>query len=135
MPKSRQRWRDELADLLEAAGVDELGDALAGGELAGGVLPLDAGRAAAGFGPSFQIREGVPTGHESGLRLDAYALAAAACAFSWSFRNRSSPLSVSGWLNICSITLPGHVQTSAPMRAASTMCCGPRTLATSTSVV
>jgi hypothetical protein len=62
------------------------------------VLPLDAGRAAAGFGPSFQIREGVPTGHEerTTLRLDAYALVAAACAFSWSFRNRSSPLSVSG---------------------------------------
>ena len=56
--------RDELVDLLEGAGVEELGDALAGGELAGGVLPLDAGRAAAGFGPSFQIREGVPTGHE-----------------------------------------------------------------------
>ena len=43
-------------------------------------------------------------------------------------------MSVRGWLNNASITFGGQVQTSAPRRAASTMCIGPRVLATSTSV-
>ena len=42
---------------------------------------------------------------------------------------------MSGCLKHGSITAAGHVQMSAPMRAASTMCIGWRTLATSTSVV
>jgi hypothetical protein len=33
---------DELVGLLERAGIEKLGEALAGGELAGGVLLLDA---------------------------------------------------------------------------------------------
>ena len=44
-------------------------------------------------------------------------------------------MSVSGCLNSASITAAGQVQMSAPIRAASTMWMGWRTLATSTSVV
>ena len=58
----------------------------------------------------------------------------AACAFSQSWRNFARPMSVSGCLKHCSITAAGTVTTSAPMRAASTMWIGLRTLATSTSV-
>ena len=44
------------------------------------------------------------------------------------------PMSVSGCLKSASMTDGGHVQMSAPMRAAGTTCIGCRTLATSTSV-
>ena len=49
------------------------------------------------------------------------AFTPAACDFSQSFRNFSSPTSVSGCLNDCSMMAAGTVQTSAPIRAASTM--------------
>jgi hypothetical protein len=55
---------DELVDLLEGAGVEQLGDPLARGQFAGGVLPLDTGRATSGFGSAFEIGERVPAGHE-----------------------------------------------------------------------
>jgi len=45
-------------------------------------------------------------------------------AFSQSFKNWSSPLSVKGCLNSWSKTLNGMVATSAPAFAASTMCSG-----------
>ncbi len=56
------------------------------------------------------------------------------CDLFQSARNFSSPMPVSGWLNRESMTFVGHVQTSAPSRAASTTWIGWRTEATSTSV-
>src|SRR3989304_2123977 len=54
------------------------------------------------------------------------------CSFFQSARNRSNPISVSGCLMSCSMTLNGIVQISAPIIAASTTCTGCLTLATST---
>src|SRR6266576_2607673 len=55
-------------------------------------------------------------------------------AFSQSFRNPSSPRSVSGCLKSCSNTFEGMVPMCAPMRAAATTCNGCRRLAASTCV-
>jgi hypothetical protein len=62
-------------------------------------------------------------------------------AFDYSFgiffassRNFARPMSVSGCLTSCPMTLNGIVQMSAPITAACTTCTGWRTLATSTSV-
>jgi hypothetical protein len=46
---------DELVELFEAAFVEEKGDALAGGQLAFGVLPLPTLGAAAFFGPPVPV--------------------------------------------------------------------------------
>ena len=51
-----------------------------------------------------------------------------------SSRNLARPMSVSGCLRSCPITLNGIVQMSAPSTAACTTCTGCRTLATRTSV-
>jgi hypothetical protein len=103
---------DELVDFLEAAGIEEQIDPLTRRELAGLVLAPQPLVSAAALGAALEILE----------ILDAQAFTA--CAFSQSFRNFSSPMSVSGCLNIASITVAGHVQMSAPMRAASTMWMG-----------
>ena len=121
---------DELVDLVEGAGIEEQIDPLARRELAGVVLPLQPIVAAAALGAALEVREMV---HEQVRRSGRYTFTL--CAFSQSFRNFSSPMSVSGCLNICSMTAAGQVQMSAPMRAASTMWIGPRTEATSTSVL
>ncbi len=78
--------RDELVELLEAAGVEQQLDALARGELARLVLLAHAVGAAAFLGAALQFREYVPARRHT----------RAACAFSQSFRKRSRPMSVSG---------------------------------------
>ena len=60
-------------------------------------------------------------GRVDGRVVYAFAQDFTVCAFSQSFRNRSSPISVSGCLKSASITEAGQVQMSAPSRAASTM--------------
>ncbi len=146
---------DELVDLVEGAGVEQEIDPLARRELPDVVLPFQAIVAAAAFGAALEVGEmrerihdlgghahGIPTRIAKLTKLakdvsswgrDGYALTP--CAFSQSFRNFSSPMSVSGCLNSCSMTAAGHVQMSAPRRAASTMWIGPRVEATSTSVL
>ena len=109
-------------------GVEQQVDALARGELAGLVLAAQAVLAAAQLGEPLELGETI--GRHGVEPSPTFA----ACAFSQSFRNFSRPMSVSGCLKHASITDAGHVQTSAPMRAASTMCIGMRTLATRTSV-
>ena len=54
--------------------------------------------------------------------------------FSQSARNCFMPISVNGCLASCLITFSGRVAISAPIRAASIICIGLRTLATSTSL-
>jgi hypothetical protein len=100
---------DELVRLLERAGIEEQIDALARRELAGLVLPAQPVLAAPTLGAALELFE------------VSVCQAFTACAFSQSFRNFSRPMSVSGCLNIASITAAGHVHTSAPSRAASTM--------------
>ena len=102
--------RDELVQLFERAGIEQEIDALARRELAGVVLALEAGLAAA------ELREPLEIGKARHTR--------AVWAFSQSFRNFSSPMSVSGCLKQASITAAGHVQMCAPSRAACTMCIG-----------
>jgi hypothetical protein len=80
--------------------------------------------AAAEFSLPFQARQ----------FLEGLFHARAPLACSQSFRNRSIPRSVSGCLKSASMTAGGQVQTSAPMRAAWTMCMGWRVLATRISV-
>ena len=80
--------RDELIELFERAGIEQQLDALARRELAGRVLPVEALLAAAELGAALEIVENVAAGH-----------ALTACPFSQSFRNFSSPMFVSGWLN------------------------------------
>ena len=121
-PEVAAAVRDELVDLLEGAGVEQQIDALARRQLAGVVLPLHPIGAAAELGAALELLEI--------LLRQAFT----AWAFSQSFRNFSSPMSVSGCLNIWSMSAAGQVQMSAPMRAASTMCSGLRVDATSTSV-
>ena len=127
MPKSRQRCVTSLSISSKRAGVEEQIDALAGGELARLVLAAQALLAAAQLGAPLELLEV--------LDPDRMRQALTACAFSQSFRNVSRPMSVSGCLNSASMTAAGQVQMSAPMRAASTMCIGPRVEATSTSVL
>jgi len=129
LAKARSAVRDERVALFEGICVEQQDDAFACGQFPRFSLPPKPLLTPAGLGLASHVRQ---------LRQRIRCVrrhTLAAWAFSQSFRNRSSPRSVSGWLNICSMTLPGQVHTSAPMRAASTMCCGPRTLATSTSVV
>jgi hypothetical protein len=143
-PEVAAAVRDELVDLLERAGIEQQVDPLARGQLAGLVLLAQAGLAAAEFGAALELLEMLQLVHRcceaigsacaaSQLRRDGFHFVKP--AFSQSFRKRSSPMSVSGCLNIDSMTAAGHVQTSAPIRAASTMWIGCRTEATSTSVV
>ena len=114
-PEILTAMRDERVDLVERTGIEEQRDALARGQLAGLVLAPQPLFAAAQLGATQQLLE--PPG-----RHRRYALATAcACAFSQSFRNFSSPMSVSGCLNSASSTAGGHVQMSAPSRAACTM--------------
>ena len=113
---------DELVDLLEGAGIEQQVDALARGEPAAVVLPLQPLLAAAQLGAAVQVleaRAASPFGAEA--RPSPARPCAAACAFSQSLRNCSRPMSVSGCLKHCSMTADGTVTTSAPMRAASTM--------------
>ena len=112
--------RDELVDLLERAGIEQEVDALARGQLAGLVLAAQALLAAAQLGAALELGETSSADHLAST-ISALRPCATACAFSQSFRNFSSPMSVSGCLNSCSITAGGHVQMSAPIRAASTM--------------
>ena len=112
--------RDELVDFLERSRIEEQIDPLAGGELARLVLPPEPILAAAELGAALEVRDVSVCPCRVRLKPDrSYAFTA--CAFSQSFRNFSSPMSVSGCLNSASITAAGHVQMSAPIRAASTM--------------
>ena len=129
MPKSRQRWVTSLSTSSKEPGIEQEIDPLARRELAGVVLPLQPIVAAAAFGAALEVCEMLEWVHEG--RCYAFTL----CAFSQSFRNFSSPMSVRGCLNIASMTAAGQVQMSAPRRAASTMWIGPRVDATSTSVL
>ena len=58
-PEVAAAVRDELVDFLERAGIEQQLDPLAGGELAGRVLALDAGLAAAELRAALQIGESV----------------------------------------------------------------------------
>jgi hypothetical protein len=51
--------RDQLVDFFERAGIEQQVDPLAGGQLAGRMLPLDAGLAAAELRAALQIGENV----------------------------------------------------------------------------
>ena len=82
--------RHQLVDLFERAGVVEQVDALAGGQLPGRVLALQAILSAPELGAALQIGQRVVT-----VRHTAFT----ACDFSQSFRNFSRPMVVSGWLN------------------------------------
>jgi hypothetical protein len=79
--------RDELVEFLEGAGIEQEVDPLAGGELAGVVLPAQPLLAASELRAALEIGEDV-------VRLQAFT----ACDFSQSFRNFSRPMAVSGWL-------------------------------------
>ena len=116
---------DELVDFLERAGIEKQIDSLPRRELARLVLPPQPILAAAELRAALEILE-----MSEMLVRQAFT----AWAFSQSLMNFSSPMSVSGCLNIASITAAGQVQTSAPSCAASTMWIGWRTDATSTSV-
>ena len=116
---------DELVGLDERPGIEEEVDALARRQLAGVVLLLEAIFAAAELGPALEILEMLDRIHLARRACGPTAVAPA-CAFSQSARNFFRPMSVSGWLNSESITAGGQVQMSAPIRAASTMCIGPR---------
>jgi hypothetical protein len=111
-PEVAAAVRDELVDLFERARVEEQIDALTRGQLAALALPALPFFAAAGFGATLERVE---------IRSRIVGHTLAACAFSQSFRNRSSPMSVSGCLKADSMTAGGQVTTSAPRRAASTM--------------
>ena len=127
--------RDELVDFLEAAGIEQEIDPLAGGQFPGVVLPPRARLAAALLGKPLEGAQSID-GREIGrTAIRALGHTLAVWAFSQSLRNFSSPMSVSGCLKHASMTDAGHVQMSAPMRAASTMCMGDRTLATRISVL
>ena len=82
--------RDELVDFLEGAGVEQELDALARRQLARGVLAAEALLAATELCTLLEVCQGV-----EGIRHQALT----AWAFSQSFRNFSSPMLVSGWLN------------------------------------
>ena len=99
----------QLVELLERAGIEEELDPLARGELPGFMLALLAVFAPAELRPVFEIGEGG----------EGICQAFTACDFSQSLRNFSSPMLVSGWLNIWSMTAGGQVAMSAPRRAAS----------------
>jgi hypothetical protein len=120
---------DQLVQLLEGARVEQQVDPFVGGQLAGRVLALSALLAASQLRAPLEVGEKILWFHASGYTL------VAACTFSQSLRNFSRPMFVSGWLNMASMTAGGQVQTSAPIRPASTTWIGCRTLATSTSVV
>ena len=116
--------RHQLVELLERARVEQGLHALARRQLAGVVLALQPLLAAAEFRAPLEVRQLLGRGLHC----------AAPLAAAQSFRNRSMPMSVSGCLKSASMTDAGHVQMSAPMRAAATTCIGCRALATSTSV-
>ena len=121
--------RDELVDLLERAGIEQQVDALARRELAGVVLPLQPLLAAAQLGAPLEVLEM--------RRADPSACyALAACAFSQSFRNFSSPMSVSGCLKQ-RLDHRRRARADVGAHAAPPRRCGSDggTLATSTSVV
>ena len=80
--------RDQLVDFLEGAGIEQQVDSFAGGQLAGRVLPVDASLAAPELRAALQIGKSL-------FRIQTFT----ACAFSQSFKNFSSPILVSGWLN------------------------------------
>src|SRR5262249_39993763 len=120
--------RDECVCFFEGIWIEQESDALARGELPRFALTTKSVFTSAGFGLAFEIRQALQR-----IRfIRRHTLAA--WAFSQSFRNRSSPMTVRGCLKHCSITAAGTVTTSAPIRAASTTWIGFRTLATSTSV-
>ncbi len=85
--------RDQLVDFLEGPGVEEQIDPLARAQLAGGMLALEAGRPATELGAAFEVFE-----RFRGIQNQPYAFTA--WTFSQSLRNFSSPMFVSGWLNI-----------------------------------
>ena len=142
-----------LSTSSKVPGIEEQVDPLARRELAAVVLALQTIVAAAALGAALEVREMGQRVHSYPRACPSDALLARSrrraagltgtdgfyaltlWAFSQSFRNFSSPMSVSGCLNICSMTAAGHVQMSAPRRAASTMWIGPRVEATSTSVL
>jgi hypothetical protein len=103
---------DELVDFLKRAGIEQQIDPLARRELPGLVLPAQPILAASELRAALEILEVSEV-----LVRQAFT----AWAFSQSLMNFSSPMSVSGCLNMFSITAAGHVQTSAPIFAASTM--------------
>jgi hypothetical protein len=79
---------DQFVDFFERAGIEEQVDPLAGGQFAGRMLPFDTGLAAAELRAALQVGESV---------FGIYAFTA--WDFSQSFKNFSSPILVSGWLN------------------------------------
>src|SRR5262245_62580143 len=96
---------DQLVDLLKGAGIEEEIDSFAGGELAGLVLTAQTIVATAAFGEALEIGEALE-------RIQCYTFAA--CAFSQSLRNFSSPMSVSGCFRHASMTAAGPVHTPPP---------------------
>ena len=106
--------RHELVELFERAGIEEQFHALTRRQLAGVVMAFQPIFAAAELRLTFEARQ----------FLQGSFHAFAPLAFSQSFRNRSMPMSVSGCLKSASMTDGGHVHTSAPIRAAWTMCIG-----------
>ena len=116
--------RHQLVQFLEGAGIEQRQHPLARRQFPGLVLAPEPVLAAPQLGLSL----------ETGQFLEGLFHEEAPLACSQSLRKRAMPLSVSGCLNMASITAGGHVQTSAPICAATTTCIGWRTLATSTSV-
>ena len=116
---------DELVDLFEGAGIEQQLDPLAGGQLAGGVLPLEALGAAAQLGAAFEVVERV-----FWMSLRFYGL-----RFLPVLQELLEPDVGQRMVEQLIDHRGGQVQMSAPIRAASTMWIGWRQLATSTSVV
>jgi hypothetical protein len=114
---------DERIGFFEGIGIEQEGDAFAGGQFSSVALAAKPFFTATGLrlAPHVcQLRQRIyHRVHDVDGRVTV-AHTLAAWAFSQSFRNRSSPISVSGCLKHCSITAAGAVTTSAPIRAAST---------------
>jgi hypothetical protein len=94
--------RDERVDLVERAWIEQQRDSLARCQLAGLVLAAETLLSTAELGATQQISELLRSRHQrqsSIVNLQSSIYLATACDFSQSFRNFSSPMSVSGCLN------------------------------------
>ena len=104
--------RHELVDLDEAAGIEEQLDALARGELARGVLALDAGGAAAEHRLLVHLLELLDLffdGHRTGIlaagdgvTCQRFASTPTVCSSRWAYSTpstlrRATPLSIAAW--------------------------------------
>ncbi len=104
---------DELVEFFEGVLVEKNGDALARRHFAVGLLPIEPVLSAAQFCSAVALGELLDA---VGRRDASHYLMTG--TFSQSFRNCSTPRSVSGCFSICSKTFVGSVQTSAPSRPA-----------------